>query len=1399
MRLLKLLVLSCLLALPALAADITWTNTSSGYWTNGANWGGGNYPGQYALDNAIIPSGVTVTLDKTPDFFVGTITSGGHLFITNTVDTGTTTLTLSDNSRLTIAAGSRWRNPASSGTKNITGTNVVIDVQSNALWEAYTFNNAVNTIGGAPQFIGSGTIRMRSTEFNSGVSSGGTAANNTILVNGLRLERMQPHAGIASAGNTMIFTNVTSLPGYGGSWRIGETAPAVSNTIVLTGSNTVMNTGGSYVYVGYVGGQNGSTLRIENGATLTNVDPIVYSVNIPNTAPAIGNVVRVSSGGRIFWPNISVGTGAGCHSNVFEVTGLGSIADLRGYVNASVGNATTASNNVLRIADNGIVRGVLALAIATNNILDFTSGILSAHDFTYSGARYVLGSNCTLIAEYGPTPTAAGNWSFLNGLTIASNATLRGRGNILVGGGGLVVTNGGTIIGSLQGILNVTNTTWAGGGKFVDKISFMGSRAGEGRALLNVGTQLTFVASTPNYLIALDSDGHVITDFDPAENYVLKPVQAGLLTGYDPATITVLTNDFLLGATPTKPWIVTNFAGKIFVTYTGTPEDDSANGQTWANTSNGNWSVASNWTNNNSATSGVGVILEFSGTGTNRYFSTNNVANPFDLYKILITSSSTRTNVITGLPLRFNGADAGIFHNSGGDTIISNSLSFTSNAWFWGTESLEGGVTIATNMTVAGNMYKTGKWTLYFKGSNSIAGSVVVNSRGGGGIQLDSLAHLSSGNVILSNGVINRTTATAHTFGNLATLRDYRIMGPGSLYQLTGPYIVGSNATVTVTNQAQLRAPSVVVNSAGTVADPFHICGGEVYTTTGSGIGFTNSNNRVTIHDGGLWDCGAAIFYVGNGTGSNNVLILDNGMLDVPSAVHVGGIVNVQGGDYNGIIITNGGVLRFYTTGVLSPWRIGSGTNANYNFLDVRAGGRCELRGGSGNNQAHHTIGFGPGAIGNWVRVDGGTISDVEQNNQTGMRIGGGRSALAGARNVGNHLDILNGGFVQCNRGGASSSDLVVGGANAAATNYVYISGTGSTYNLEGQSLYVSGFSGCTGNYVRVENGGLIDNGFNVYVGSTFSSGDRCVGNYLSVSNASVVSGINGSPAAVGGSFNDSGNYIEILKDGSWIHSGPLAIGGGVDSTASNNVGNYVLLDGGTVTDITTVRLGSGTGTPKSHDNYMILTNNASLNSIGICHIGYVTGSHSNWVAVYGSTWDLGSSTLTVGTDSGCIGNKLIVGTGGYLGRVQAFTVSSNNTVELNGGYVDANTTTINGTLAGQGTIDDVHGLGLDTTTFGVGAVLAPTGILNLNSIALPTNMIINASNLVGTVVVSYNGTAYGATELSGWPVLGGPAGYVAKLDKATKTIRLVDPTKVDVMGNRNKVFIRNQQLLMRR
>jgi autotransporter-associated beta strand protein len=118
----------------------------------------------------------------------------------------------------------------------------------------------------------------------------------------------------------------------------------------------------------------------------------------------------------------------------------------------------------------------------------------------------------------------------------------------------------------------------------------------------------------------------------------------------------------------------------------------AARGQTstWVPTSGSqNFNVAGNWDLNKVPTSGTNTVLVFGGSGSDSYVATQNIANPFTLNKLLITSTSSAPIVIGGTvtqtaanTLSFNGSGASVVHSGTGDVYVNAPLTLTGNTSF---------------------------------------------------------------------------------------------------------------------------------------------------------------------------------------------------------------------------------------------------------------------------------------------------------------------------------------------------------------------------------------------------------------------------------------------------------------------------------------------------------------------------------------------------------------------------------------------------------------------------------------------------------------------------------------------------------------------------------------------
>ena len=166
---LAFLLLSCLLAGPGRAAQITWTNTAGGNWSSPANWSPNQLPA--ATDTAVITNdgNYTVTMDVSPavaGLVVGATTGGK----TQTLLANGQTLTL--NGQVTVNAQGRF---------NFTGGALAgaVAVSGTLNWSGGTLNpgasltvaaNGVLNLTGAPTIDGpltnNGTVNWQSGNLN---------------------------------------------------------------------------------------------------------------------------------------------------------------------------------------------------------------------------------------------------------------------------------------------------------------------------------------------------------------------------------------------------------------------------------------------------------------------------------------------------------------------------------------------------------------------------------------------------------------------------------------------------------------------------------------------------------------------------------------------------------------------------------------------------------------------------------------------------------------------------------------------------------------------------------------------------------------------------------------------------------------------------------------------------------------------------------------------------------------------------------------------------------------------------------------------------------------------------------------------------------------------------------
>lgn len=393
------------------------------------------------------------------------------------------------------------------------------------------------------------------------------------------------------------------------------------------------------------------------------------------------------------------------------------------------------------------------------------------------------------------------------------------------------------------------------------------------------------------------------------------------------------------------------------VTITVAPE---ATTFTWNNASSGNWSVASNWTNNSglvlapNAAGNAKYTLNFNQPGT--YTPAHDLNNNFQINQLNLAATAT----ISGNSLAFsaNGPTLPqINQNSSSAISISAPLVLNANLTFGG--SGNGTVALSSNISGTGSLTKSCSGNMTLTGTNSHSGGTTIST---GTLTLGGTANtlfgtgtvtLASGCTLALNGnnnltntfvlnggtVSNGNSFSANlngpiTFGatntfSLATTGNMTlggaISGPGGLIKLGT-----SNGPLVLSGASSFTGP--VTHSEGTLQlSSFNsISGGTATSNLGAPINATNG----TIAIGSSGNT-ATLIYNGPGETTDRVIRM-NGT--------TGGVTLNQSGTSAGLATTRGvsGQLKF-TADLSIPGTAGvdnrktltltSTANANIGFM----------------------------------------------------------------------------------------------------------------------------------------------------------------------------------------------------------------------------------------------------------------------------------------------------------------------------------------------------------------------------------------------------------------------------------------------------------------------------------
>ena len=498
-----------LLAASAPAQTLTWDqgngswDTTTSNWT-GSNWVNGNtavFGGTANSTISIDAAGISatgVTFNVTGDTISAsstnnlTLTSPGTITVGSGL-TGTINAPLAGSSGLFVEGG---------GTLNLGGISTIDGGAISTLGlvvGATTANNTVNLSGSGTM----GTISANRRSLYIGNSANG--GNSVVISTPGSLTAPSFNAsgnaaqvliGTSSSNNSLTVSNgayfAQTNGGGANTWILGANAGANSNSITITGTNSIVNLGSNQIIdVGKAGSSNSITvsnggfirssrLGIGDGGGSNNYVSVIgtgtagsatYSMTgttnnlfeIGAGAGANGNYMSVSAGGLVSITgtgtsrNYSIGgkgqqnlQTAGGDSNYILVTGANSAFNLSAGLPLALGGTVTGA------APGTVTDG------GNNNRIDIQSG----GAMTLTGSLYVLGSTAT-----GNTSVNLGNGSGISTLTVGANTSftagvllsnanarlnidsgrlVAGSSASLVSGPGQVVLNGPSYVSTAQ-------------------------------------------------------------------------------------------------------------------------------------------------------------------------------------------------------------------------------------------------------------------------------------------------------------------------------------------------------------------------------------------------------------------------------------------------------------------------------------------------------------------------------------------------------------------------------------------------------------------------------------------------------------------------------------------------------------------------------------------------------------------------------------------------------------------------------------------------------------------------------------------------------------------------------------------------------------------------------------
>jgi T5SS/PEP-CTERM-associated repeat protein len=1292
-----------------LAPTFNWVATTNS-WSNDTNWSGGQVPA--SANTAYIDNGGTAILSSS-----GSVDT---LYVGNTNTSAHSSLIISNGGSLSVTevVFVGYNTSVNGNSVLVNGSTALATISNDLYLGASGASNSLIITNGGTMHVGIADVGLV-------VGSDASSSNNKVVVTGPQSLLTETNGGAfylgyAGAGNSMIISNQGTVIAGASGLTLGQTNTSSNNSLLVTGTNTLLNVSGSSaaLTIGSRGASN--SLIISNGAHVLDADGYLGAFS------SSSNNYAIVTGAGSLWSNSTILTvGKQSAGNLLVISNGGEVIDATGNVDGASGS----SNNKV-IVNNGTWSnsGTLSVGVDGNhNTLIVTNGGL-----VYSGSSTVGNfsgntSNVVLLTSAGST------WSNSGTITVGN-----------AGGGSLTVASGASLISS-----NIT----------------LASQSGS-TGVLNIGT---FGGADTN--VTLNAQSISFGNGTGTVNFNQSDVLTNSSSFLNGSSVDVINQagsgtTILTGVSSNGSQVDISGGQLIFnnaqfnnnsIINVGTKYTNSLGIDILSN------SVPVSMVVTNNASVYANYIFIGSGYDTNG----NPLGNSNNW--VLVTGSNSSLNVARDISIG-DGGNSNSLTITNGATV--NDTNRGSSTVYVGYQGNSNSLFVASNSTLNASVLTIG----YLGNSNSmkVAGPNAAVNVTNGGFTIgndDTTGPANNNSLVVSNGgkiYGGYSGSSGDYIGYGGNSNSLVITGPGSLYSNNsalevgeGDYYSASNNIMVISNGASAIIGSVGITVgyyAGDANNSIAVYGNSTLTVAGDTyIGYGDAtSNSVSVTGTNSRIASAGTFYVGDGTSAGSVgnsLVISNGGVVNATGVDLSGGVS---GDSNNFVLITGAGSKLSNSDTLTIGDAGSGSvtvatgstliSSNITIASqTGSAGVLNIGTYSGSDTgvtlAAQTITFGAGmSILNFNQAGILTNNAVFNGTSNGTtfsmitQLGSGTTVLTGQGGTNYAGLVVNNGQLIVNGG-----HFTTVGFNQSFNSQNQFAGT-VCVGLQATNMGFGGgyYSNTTGASMVVSNQGVVSaTGFVIGYGVNLS------GNATGNSNNSLL--VTGSGSSLNGDIGlgYGGNFNTlIVTNGASIQSSYTVIGNGYGSNLSGGNNNSAAISGVSTSSLADTYVGYANDSIGGNSNSLSISGGATV-SVSYLSIGY---------ELYGGNFASGSGN----------GNSLIVSGGGILTNSGNFTVG--NEEYGNGG--NGNTVTVSNStmfnnrsvIVGESTDDgfytyknpggDSNRLALIASTFNANGIYIGYASYNTNGISGgdSNSMTVNASRVTnsGDLTIGFSDSGLG-------------------------------------------------------